>query len=75
MVLGGEEMYRYKVEQCEGGWCVIDTLQQRMVIEAETFAVCDQLVESLKRRALPAKDEVTEMDEVAAAILGTSEES
>jgi hypothetical protein len=60
-------MERYRLEHYGDAWYLVDTLQQRVLVEAETFAVCDQVLESLKGR-LMARDEVTETEEVAAII-------
>jgi len=63
---------RYKVEKWGGPtdpggyWCLVDTLQQRMLIGPESFAVCDGILERLNNRT--ANDEIDELDEVAAII-------
>ncbi len=65
-------MDRYKVEQYDGDWYLIDTLQQRLLVGPETFTICDQLLERLNGRAIAPADEYTEIEEVAGIIAQAS---
>lgn len=71
-------MERYKVEKwggpgdTEGYWCLIDTLQQRMVVGPESQTICERIADRLNGRPGPGADEYSEMDEVADAILAAT---